>query len=76
MDFDIVGLTNGAPFSDILTNEYSSVRYFSYIVNSNAYEATFQLLKLTGNADLVVSRGAAAGPDPRQLCQLQHRHGG
>ena len=56
VDFDIMGLTNGVPFSDILTNEYSTVRYFTYLVSSNAYEATFQLLKLTGNADLVVSK--------------------
>ncbi len=57
VDFDILGLTNGVPYSDVLTNEYSSVRYFSYAVSSNAYEATFQLLKLSGNADLVIRKG-------------------
>jgi subtilisin-like proprotein convertase family protein len=58
VDYDILDLTNGVPFTDVLTNEYSSVRYYSFEVSSNAYEATFQLLKLSGNADLVVSQGA------------------
>jgi hypothetical protein len=57
VDFDIQALTNGVPVTDVLTNEYSSVRYFSYDVSTNAYEATFQLLKLSGNADLVVRKG-------------------
>ena len=57
VDYDILPLANGAPFTDVLTNEYSSVRYFEFDVSSNAYEATFQLLKLDGNADLVVSKG-------------------
>ena len=42
----------------MLTNGYSAVRYFAYDVSANAYEATFQLLQLSGNADLVVSKGA------------------
>jgi subtilisin-like proprotein convertase family protein len=58
VDYDILSLTNGAPFSDLLnTNEYNTVRYFEFDVSSNAYEATFQLLQLSGNADLVVSKG-------------------
>jgi len=56
VDYDILTLTNGAPFSDVLTNGYRSVRYFAFNVSSNAYEATFQLLQLSGNADLVVSQ--------------------
>jgi subtilisin-like proprotein convertase family protein len=61
VDYDIYNLTNGAPFTDILTNGYNPVRYFEYDVSSNAYEATFQLLQLSGNADLVVRKG---GPLP------------
>ena len=58
VDYDIVGLTNGVPFtSDLNTNEYNTVRYFSFDVSSNAYEATFQLLQLSGNADLVIRKG-------------------
>lgn len=58
VDFDITALTNGVPYSSYLTNNDSgSVRYFSYNVSSNAYEATFQLLDLNSNADLVVSKG-------------------
>ena len=49
VDYDILALTNGAPFTDVLTNEYSAVRYYSYLVSSNAFEATFQLLQLSGN---------------------------
>jgi len=58
VDYDILGLTNGVPFGDVLTNDYQSVRYFAFDVGSNAYEATFQLLKMQGNADLVVRKGA------------------
>ncbi len=56
VDYDITSLTNGAPYSAAFaTND--SIRYFEYTVGSNAYEATFQLLKQTGNNDLVLSRG-------------------
>jgi len=34
-----------------------SERYFAFDVSSNAVEATFQLLHLSGNADLVVRKG-------------------
>lgn len=57
VNYDILGLTNGVPYTSDLTNEYSSVHYFSYDVSSNAYAATFQLLQLNGNADLVLSDG-------------------
>jgi subtilisin-like proprotein convertase family protein len=57
VDFDIYGLSNNVPVTGDLTNEYQAVRYFSYDVGSNAYEATFQLLELSGNADLVVRKG-------------------
>ena len=54
--FNITGLTNDVPFNDTLTN--GEFRYFSFTVsNTNAYEATFQLLRMNGNADLVVSKG-------------------
>ncbi|MGA2867684.1 MAG: LamG-like jellyroll fold domain-containing protein [Verrucomicrobiota bacterium] len=56
VDYNITPLTNGVPnTSSFGTND--TVRYFSYTVGSNAFEATFQLLKLSGNADLVVSKG-------------------
>ncbi|HTV43288.1 MAG TPA: LamG-like jellyroll fold domain-containing protein [Candidatus Sulfotelmatobacter sp.] len=56
VDFNIMALTNDAPYSDTVTND--AVRYFSFNVTStNAYEATFQLLHMNGNADLVVSKG-------------------
>ena len=58
VDYDITALTNGVPFTSVLnTNEYNVVRYFSYDVSSNAYAATFQLLKLSSNADLVLRKG-------------------
>ena len=56
VDFDITTLSNGVPVSGVLkTND--SERYFAFDVSSNAYEATFQLLHLSGNADLVVRKG-------------------
>jgi subtilisin-like proprotein convertase family protein len=58
VDFDIIALTNGAPLSGVLTTNVTDVeRYYAFDVTSNATEATFQLLKLSGNADLVVSQG-------------------
>ncbi len=58
VDFDMVTLTNSLPFSGILTtNSSDAERYYAFDVTTNAYEATFQLLKLSANADLVVSRG-------------------
>ncbi|HWY32950.1 MAG TPA: hypothetical protein VNX46_19445, partial [Candidatus Acidoferrum sp.] len=56
VDYDITVLTNGGPFSTVFgTND--TERYYAYTVGTNAYEATFQLLKQTGNNDLVLSRG-------------------
>ena len=57
VDFNITALTNGVPLTSYLTNA-DTVQYYSFNVSSNAYEATFQLLKLSSNADLVVSKGA------------------
>jgi len=56
VDYDIMALTNGVPFTNSLSTN-DSVRYFSFAVTSNAYAATFQLLKLSSNADLVVRKG-------------------
>ncbi|MEI6077722.1 MAG: LamG-like jellyroll fold domain-containing protein, partial [Verrucomicrobiota bacterium] len=56
VDYDITGLTNGVPYAATLTTN-DALRYFSFNVSSNAYEATFQLLKLSSNADLVVRKG-------------------
>ncbi len=58
VDYDITALTNGVPYTSVLgTNADATVRYFSFNVPSNALEATFQLLQLSGNADLVVRKG-------------------
>jgi subtilisin-like proprotein convertase family protein len=56
-DFDITGLSNSVPVCGIL-NTNDQERYFSYDVSSNAFEATFQLLDLSSNADLVVRKGS------------------
>ncbi len=56
MDFDITTLSNGVPVSDMLNTTNHAERYFAFDVSSNAFEATFQLLHLSGNADLVVSK--------------------
>jgi subtilisin-like proprotein convertase family protein len=56
VDYDITGLTNNIPLTSALaTND--TVRYFSFDVSTNAIEASFQLLQLSGNADLVVRKG-------------------
>ena len=57
VDFDITALSNGVPVSDVLNTTSHSERYFAFDVSSNAFEATFQLLQLSGNADLVVRKG-------------------
>ena len=58
VDFDITTLSNGVPLSSVLTTNVTDVdRYFAFDVTGNAYEATFQLLQLSGNADLVVRKG-------------------
>ena len=56
VDYDITTLTNGVPVSSVL-NTNDTVRYFDFDVSSNAFEATFQLLRLSSNADLVVRKG-------------------
>jgi subtilisin-like proprotein convertase family protein len=56
VDFDITGLTNGVPYASTLTTN-DALRYFSFAVTSNAYAATFQLLQMSGNADLVLRKG-------------------
>ena len=78
VDYDITGLTNGVPYTSVLsTNADSALRYFSFDVSSNAHEATFQLLQLSGNADLVVQqRPAAADADQFRLRQLQREQSG
>jgi subtilisin-like proprotein convertase family protein len=58
VDFDITTLSNGVPVTGVLTTNVADVdRYFAFDVTGNAYEATFQLLQLSGNADLVVRKG-------------------
>ncbi|MGH8022005.1 MAG: LamG-like jellyroll fold domain-containing protein, partial [Limisphaerales bacterium] len=57
VDFNITALTNDVPFYGTLATN-TSLRYFSFdVASSNAYEATFQLLGMNGNADLVVRKG-------------------
>jgi subtilisin-like proprotein convertase family protein len=63
VDFNITVLTNGVPFTGVLNTNATDAgiveRYFAFdVTNSSAYEATFQLLNLSNNADLVVSKGA------------------
>ena len=58
VDFDITTLSNGVPVSDMLNTTNHAERYFAFDVSSNAFEATFQLLQLSGNADLVVRKGS------------------
>lgn len=56
VNYDMVTLTNGVPFTSVLsTNDLD--RPYVFNVSSNGIEATFQLLKQTGNADLVVRKG-------------------
>ncbi|HEU6449022.1 MAG TPA: S8 family serine peptidase [Verrucomicrobiae bacterium] len=56
VNFDITALTNDVIFNGTLkTNDTG--RYFSFDVDSNAVAATFQLLKLSSNADLVIHKG-------------------
>ncbi len=58
VNFNITALTNDVPFNATLATN-GSVNYYSFTVSSNsAYEATFQLLGMSGDADLVVSKGA------------------
>ncbi len=52
VDFNLIQLTNDVPYTGAVgTNQ--SENYFSFNV-TNGFEATFQLLKLSGNADLVI----------------------
>lgn len=57
VDFDITTLTNGVPYTaGFTTNDVE--RPFVFNVDSNATEATFQLLQVTGgDADLVLRQG-------------------
>lgn len=57
VDYDITALTNGVPYvTSFPTNK--DTRYFSYVVSTNnPYAVTFQLLQLSNNVDLVVSKG-------------------
>ena len=60
VDYDIPSLTNGVPRTGVLTTNASDAEHY-YVFNvssTNAYAATFQLLNLNGNADLVVRKGA------------------
>ncbi len=57
VNYDMVSLTNGVPFTTYLTNN-AALQYFQYTVASNAAAATFQVLKSDGDVDLVLSRGA------------------
>ena len=60
VDYDIPSLTNGVPVTGVLTTNASDAEHY-YVFNvssTNAYAATFQLLNLNGNADLVVRKGA------------------
>ena len=57
VDYNITALTNGVPFLDSFnTNDIE--RPYRFNVDSNATEATFQVLQMSGgNADLVLRKG-------------------
>ena len=65
VDFDVTPLSEGVPFNATQAGN-PLPRYFSYDVSSNATAVSFQLLNLSGNADLGGPRQQAV-PDARQL---------
>jgi hypothetical protein len=58
VDFDITPLANGVPVNGAI-DPGSLSRYFYYDVSSSTVAVSFQLLNLTGNADLVARLGPA-----------------
>jgi subtilisin-like proprotein convertase family protein len=58
IDFEITPLTNGVPFSSAQQTGRSP-RYFSFEVSTNSAAASFQLLALSGNLDLVARKAPA-----------------
>lgn len=57
VEFDITPLFNRVPVSDTIAVG-ALPRYFYYDVSSNATAVSYQLLNLSGNADLVARQGA------------------
>lgn len=57
VDFDVTALTNAVPLTSALDSG-AVPRYFSFDVSTNATAASFQLLNLSGNVNLVVRQGA------------------
>jgi subtilisin family serine protease/subtilisin-like proprotein convertase family protein len=56
VDFNIVALTNGVPFTSATTSN-AIPRYFSYLVSSNASAVNFTLTGLSGDVNLVARQG-------------------
>ena len=56
VDFNITPLNDSVPVGGLL-NTNDTAQYFVFNVTSNAYAATFQLLNLSNNADLVIRKG-------------------
>lgn len=56
VDFDITPLTNAVPVTSTLAAG-TLPRYFSFDVSTNANGVSFQLLNMSGNANLVVRKG-------------------
>jgi subtilisin-like proprotein convertase family protein len=57
VDYNIVTLSNSVPVTAFL-NTNDTAQYFAFdVASSNALEATFQLLQVSNNVDLVVSKG-------------------
>jgi subtilisin family serine protease/subtilisin-like proprotein convertase family protein len=57
VDFDIITLTNGIPFTDVLPFG-GTPRYFAYNVTTNASAVEYQLFGMDGDLNLVARRGA------------------
>ena len=56
VDYDIITLSNSVPVGGFM-NTNDAARYFAFDVTSNGVEATFQVLKISSNVDLVVGQG-------------------
>jgi subtilisin-like proprotein convertase family protein len=59
VDFDIITLTNGIPYTNSSTPIINPVHYYQYFVtNSNAVAVAFEILNPDGNVELVARQGA------------------
>jgi subtilisin-like proprotein convertase family protein len=56
VDFNIITLTNGIPYTNSLA-DLGQPTYYQYDVSTNAIAAAFEILNPSGNVDLVARRG-------------------